>query len=93
VLFNTVSHVISDLGCLDTKCDGEVSRELIEEALEMREKKRKMCSDVFTPEPVQMITLLQALSDKTWLALGRSLVQLHEHIAANRNIGVSFSCC
>jgi hypothetical protein len=93
MLFSTVSHVISDLGCLDGKCDGEINREFIEEALEMREKKWKICSDVFTPEPVQMITLLQALSDQTWLALGGSLVQLHEHIEANRNIRVSFSYC
>jgi hypothetical protein len=59
----------------------------------MREKKRKICSDVFTPKPVQMITLVQALSAKTWLALGKSLVHLHQHIEANRNIRVSFLCC
>jgi hypothetical protein len=75
---------------LDTKCDDESTKEFIEEALEMREKKRKRCSDVVTPEPIQMITLVQAILAKTWLALGESLVHLHQHIDANRNIRVSF---
>jgi hypothetical protein len=75
---------------LDTKCDDETAKEFIEEALEMREKKRKRCSDVFTSKPIQMITLVQAISAKTWLALGESLVHLHQHIEANRNIRVSF---
>jgi hypothetical protein len=75
---------------LDTKYEGEATKEFIEGALEMREKKRKHCSDVFTPRPIPPITLLDALSAKTWLALGESLIQLHQHIEANRNIGVSF---
>jgi hypothetical protein len=83
------SHVISDLGSLGTKCGDETGKEFIEEALEMREKKRKLCSDMFTPKPIQMITLVQALSTKTWLSLGESLVQLHQHIEANQNIRVS----
>jgi hypothetical protein len=74
---------------LDTKCDDESTKEFIEEALEMREKKRKR-SDVFTPEPIQTIALVQPVSVKTWLALGESLVHLHQHIDANRNIRVSF---
>lgn len=75
---------------MDNKYDGETGKEFIEEALEMREKKRKFYSDMFTPEPLHMITLVQTLSAKTWLALGKSLVQLHQHIEANRNIRVSF---
>jgi hypothetical protein len=78
---------------LDTKCDSETGKEFIEKALEMREKKRKLCSDVFTPKPVQMITLVQALAAKTWLSLGESLVQLHQHIEANGNIRVSCYYC
>lgn len=83
------SHVISGLGCLNTKLAGETGREFIEEALEMREKKRKVSSDAFTLKPVETITLVQALSAKTWLALGNGLVQLHRHIETNRSIRVS----
>lgn len=74
---------------MDAKCDGETGKGFIEEALEMREKKRKLCSDVFTPKPIQMITLVQSLSAKTWLSLGESLVQLHQHIETNESIRVS----
>jgi hypothetical protein len=77
---------------LDTKCDGEAGKKFIEEALEMREKKRKLCNDVFTPKPLHTITLIQGLSAKTWLAVGESLVQLHQHIEANGIIRVSVWC-
>ncbi|XP_021936408.1 calcineurin-binding protein cabin-1-like isoform X2 [Zootermopsis nevadensis] len=79
------------LGCLNTKLAGETGREFIEEALEMREKKRKVSSDAFTLKPVETITLVQALSAKTWLALGNGLVQLHRHIETNRSI--RHFCC
>jgi hypothetical protein len=75
---------------LDTKYEGDAAKEFLEGALEMREKKRKRCSDQNTPKPVEKITLLEAVSAKTWLALGESLVHLHQHIEANRNIRVSF---
>jgi hypothetical protein len=75
---------------LDTKYEGDAAEEFLEGALEMREKKRKRCNDQFAPKPIETITLLEAVSAKTWLALGESLVHLHQHIEANSNIRVSF---
>jgi hypothetical protein len=75
---------------LDTKYEGDAAKEFLEGALEMREKKRKHCSDQITPKPIETITLLEAVLAKTWLALGESLVHLHQHIEANSSIRVSF---
>ena len=57
----------------------------------MRVKRRKLHADVFIPKPLETISLVQPLPDKTWLALGESLVQLHKHIEDGDKIRVSYA--
>ena len=79
----------SELGQLNGEYDREIGKEVVQEALDMREKKRKLYSGVFTPKPLETICLVRPLLAKTWLALGESLVELHRHIKENDQIRVS----
>ncbi|XP_069674696.1 calcineurin-binding protein cabin-1-like isoform X2 [Periplaneta americana] len=75
-----------DLGQLNAEYDTDTGKELISEALEMREKRRKLSSEVFAPKPLETVTLSQPLTEKTWVSLGETLVQLHQHIKTKESI-------